>query len=125
MAATARMILQVDPAEKARWTAEARRAGVSTSEFVRRRTGAPELDPDLVITASEAEVLKWAAVEITEAAERMAKKLDAMHASLSEFHDPDWYEKIRVRVRAELEASGERLDLDKLRELGRIRELAA
>lgn len=117
MAATARMILQVDPAEKARWTAAARKAGISTSEFVRRRAGAAEVDPELVITPAEAELLKWAAVEINAAAARMAANLDAIHANLAEFHDPNWYEKIRARVRSELEASGERLDLAKLRDL--------
>lgn len=125
MAATARMILQVDPAEKARWTAEARKAGISTSEFVRRRAAGADPDPDLLLTPEEAEAIKLMTVEINSAAVRMAAKLDAMHASLAEFHDPDWYERIRVRVRAELEASGERLDLDKLRELGRLRDLAA
>ena len=125
MAATARMILQVDPAEKARWTAAARKAGISTSEFVRRAAAAPAIDPELTLTPVEAEFLKLAAVEINAAAARMAANLDSIHAKLAGLNDPEWYEKIRVRVRAELEASGERLDFDRLRDLGRLRDIAA
>lgn len=123
MAATARMILQVDPAEKARWTAEARKAGISTSEFVRR--AAAEHDPDLVLSPEDGELLRLMAAEVTAAAARMAEKLDAMSASLAEFHDPDRTEKMRAQARRELEASGERLDLDKLRAIFHQRAQAA
>lgn len=123
MAATARMILQVDPAEKARWTAEAKKAGISTSEFVRR--AAAVHDPELVVTPEEAEALRAMTAEVDAAIARMAENLSAMSADLAEFHDPDLLEKSRARARAELDASGERLDLDKLREIFGRRDLAA
>lgn len=123
MAATARMILQVDPAEKARWTAEARKAGISTSEFVRR--AAAEHDPELVITAEESEALKWATAEIAAAAARIAQNLDAIEADLKAMLDPNRDEQIRREARAALEVSGERLDLDRLRAIGQLRDRAA
>lgn len=122
MVATARMILHVDPLEKARWTAEARKAGISTSEFVRQAAAAH--DPDLVLTPQDAELLRIMAAEINAAATRMATNLDAMSATLAEIADPERNERIRAKALADLEASGERLDLGKLRELGRIRDRA-
>ena len=121
MAATARMILHVDPGEKARWVAEARKAGISTSEFVRR--AAAGHDPDLVITPEEAEMLKQVTAEVNAATARMASNLDAISATIAgiraDFHDEARHEEIRAAARAEYVALGSDFDLFK-----RLRELA-
>lgn len=44
MSATARLVVQMTPVEKSALDARARRAGVSTAEFVRRRLGDDTLD---------------------------------------------------------------------------------
>jgi hypothetical protein len=44
MTATARLVVQMTPVEKAALDRRARKAGVSTAEFVRRRVGPDDLD---------------------------------------------------------------------------------
>ena len=44
MTATARLVVQMTPSEKAALDARARRAGLPTAEFVRRRIGPDDLD---------------------------------------------------------------------------------
>jgi aromatic ring hydroxylase len=44
MAATARLVVQMTPAEKKALDAKAKRAGLPVSEFVRRRLSADDLD---------------------------------------------------------------------------------
>jgi hypothetical protein len=46
MAATARLVVQMSPEEKKSLDARARRAGISTAEFVRRRIEAESLDDE-------------------------------------------------------------------------------
>lgn len=106
MASTARMILVVDPAEKTRWTAEARKAGISTAEYLRRAAAAfdPRLDPD------EAELVRAAIAEITASATRMIAQLDETLASLDDLNDPEHEVRVRARIMAELEANPPRLD---------------
>lgn len=119
MAATARMILQVDPAEKARWTVEAHKAGISTSEFVRR--AAAEHDPELIITPQEAEILRVMTAEVNAAAARMAANLDSISATVREIiadlNDPVRDAEIRAQVRAEFAASGMKFDFSRLRDI--------
>ena len=115
MAATARMILQVDPAEKARWAAEAGRAGISTAEYLRRAAAA--FDPANEFGPGEAEMLRLLASELNDAATRIAANLDAALATARELNDPGREAAIKARVMAELEASGERLDFARLRGL--------
>ena len=114
MAATARMILQVDPVEKARWTAAARKAGISTSEFVRRAAAAPEVDPELILTREEAELIRGLSVELKGAAGRMAENLDALGAGMRRLthylSDPELVEARRSKVRVDVRAADEYLD---------------
>jgi hypothetical protein len=44
MAATARLIVQMTPGDKAQLDRRARAAGISTAEFVRRRIGNDDID---------------------------------------------------------------------------------
>jgi hypothetical protein len=44
MSATARLVVQMTPEEKSQLDRRARRAGVSTSEFVRRRVGTDTIE---------------------------------------------------------------------------------
>jgi hypothetical protein len=44
MAATARLIVQMTPGDKAQLDRRARAAGISTAEFVRRRIGTDDID---------------------------------------------------------------------------------
>ncbi len=44
MTATARLVVQMSPEEKRSLEGRARRAGISTAEFVRRRVGPDELE---------------------------------------------------------------------------------
>lgn len=61
MAATARLVVQMTPAEKTRLDAQARRLGITTSEFVRRRVA----DDDLIENREEIEALLSALSDAT------------------------------------------------------------
>lgn len=69
MAATARLVVQMTPAEKTRLDAQARRLGITTSEFVRRRVS----DDDLIENREEIEALLSA---LADAAPRILGHLD-------------------------------------------------
>lgn len=69
MAATARLVVQMTPAEKTRLDTQARRLGITTSEFVRRRVA----DDDLIENRAEIEALLSA---LSEAAPRILGHLD-------------------------------------------------
>lgn len=69
MAATARLVVQMTPAEKTRLDAQARRLGITTSEFVRRRVA----DDDLIENREEIEALLSA---LSDAAPRILGHLD-------------------------------------------------
>lgn len=69
MAATARLVVQMTPAEKTRLDAQARRLGITTSEFVRRRVA----DDDLIENREEIEALLSA---LNDAAPRILGHLD-------------------------------------------------
>ncbi|HLY55413.1 MAG TPA: hypothetical protein VKS60_07650 [Stellaceae bacterium] len=74
MAATARLVVQMTPEEKSALDACARRAGVSTAEFVRRRVG----DDDIEAYREEIEAL----LKIIEAAAtRILASLDGAVAT--------------------------------------------
>ena len=115
MAASARMILMVDPAEKTRWTEEASKDGISTAEFLRR--AATRYDP--MLTESEEAVATVALGEINAALERMILRLDQTLESSQPMNDPEVEAAYRVKVMAELQANPPPLDI------GRLRELAA
>lgn len=68
-AATARLVVQMTPTEKRRLTAQAKRLGVSTSEFVRRRVA----EDDLVESREEIEALL---ATLADAAQRIMASLD-------------------------------------------------
>lgn len=106
MSGSARMILAVDPDEKARWTAEAQKAGISTAEYLRRAAAAydPAIDPE------EAELVRAAIAEITASATRMIAQLDETLASLRDLDDPEHEARTRARIMAELAANPPRLD---------------
>ena len=69
MAATARLVVQMTAAEKTRLDAQARRLGITTSEFVRRRVA----DDDLIENREEIELLLAA---LADAAPRILGHLD-------------------------------------------------
>ena len=100
MASTARMILLVDPDEKARWTDEARKVGISTAEYIRR--AAANYDPEL--NSDEAKLLKAATVEVGASIERTAAMLDRSIAEMREANDPDRDARFRAKVMAEIDA---------------------
>ncbi len=111
MASTARMILVVDTAEKARWTAEAKKAGISTAEYLRR--AAAVYDPDF--TPEESAMLAAATQEVVASIGRMATTLDATIAGMREANDPDRDARFKAKVMAEL-AGKPVLDLARLRD---------
>lgn len=106
MASTARMILVVEPAEKARWTADARKAGISTAEYLRR--AAAVYDPEL--TPADIEMIRTLTVEASASIARSTAMLDAMIDSLDNLNDPAHEAQLRTRIMAELEADPPRLD---------------
>lgn len=106
MASTARMILLVEPDEKARWTAEAVKAGISTAEYIRR--AAAVYDPAL--TPADIEIIRTMTAEVGASIARSAAMLDGMIASLKDAADPALEVALRQRIMAELEASPPRLD---------------
>jgi hypothetical protein len=57
MSATARLVVQMPPAEKQSLDARARRAGLTTSEFVRRRVAEDSLESELEEHREEIEAL--------------------------------------------------------------------
>lgn len=69
MAATARLVVQMSPAEKTRLDSQARRLGLTTSEFVRRRVA----DDDMIENRAEIEALLDA---LADAAPRILGHLD-------------------------------------------------
>ena len=106
MASTARMILLVEPDEKARWTADARKAGISTAEYIRR--AAAVYDPEL--TPADIEMIRTMTTEVSASISRSAAMLDGMIASLHEAGDPAHEIALRQRIMAELEADPPCLD---------------
>lgn len=113
MASTARMILMVEPVEKARWTADARKAGISTAEFLRR--AAAVYDPEL--TPAEAEVAHLLIAEMQASVERMIARVDATLATVAAQDDDGRERQYRAKVMAELTANPPRLDFSQLRGL--------
>lgn len=77
MAATARLVVQMTPAEKTRVDAQAKRLGITTSEFVRRRVA----DDDLIENREEIEALLGA---LADAAPRILSHLDHSIAEAEE-----------------------------------------
>jgi len=57
MSATARLVVQMPPAEKQSLDARARRAGLTTSEFVRRRVAEDSIESELEDHREEIEAL--------------------------------------------------------------------
>lgn len=106
MASTARMILLVEPYEKARWTADARKAGISTAEYIRR--AAAVYDPEL--TPADIEMIRTMTAEVSASIARSAVMLDGMIASLKEASDPAHEVALRQRIMAELAANPPPLD---------------
>lgn len=113
MAASARMILMVDPGEKSRWAAEAGKDGISTAEFLRR--AAARYDP--LLAQGEEEIATVAISEINAALERMIVRLDGALATSQPMNDPVHEAEYRAKVMAELRANPPQLDLSRLREL--------
>ena len=106
MASTARMILLVEPDEKARWTDEAKKAGISTAEYIRR--AAAVYDPEL--SPADIEMFRTLTAEASASLARSTAMLDDMIASLKDLNDPAREAEVRARVMAELEANPPRLD---------------
>lgn len=106
MASTARMILVVEPAEKARWMADARKAGVSTAEYLRR--AAAVYDPEL--TPADIEMIRALTIEAGASIARSTAMLDAMIARLDDLGDPAQEARLREQIMAELRADPPRLD---------------
>ena len=106
MSGSARMILAVEPDEKRRWEGEARKAGISTAEFLRRAAAAydPSVDP------AEIEQVRAAIAEMSASATRMIATLDETLATLEAMDDPERDAKTRARIMTELEANPPRLD---------------
>ena len=111
MASTARMILAVEPDEKSRWEAEARKAGISTAEYLRR--AAAQYDPE--ISPDEMRLLEALMEEFNASLGRMVATLDGTLASLREANDPERDAHFKAKVMAELEGKPA-LDLSRLRE---------
>ena len=80
MAASARLVVQMTPKEKRALEARARRAGISTSEFVRRRVTADDLSEhreEIEALLSTLEISAPAILKSVEAAIATAAKLTA------------------------------------------------
>lgn len=112
MARTARVVVPVDPVEKARWADAARKSGVSLPELVRQRMA--EHDPALIITHEEAAVLKVMAAELNAGFERNTRA-EPHPAYCAD--DSAYQAEMKRRVMAELENSSVRIDLGRLDEL--------
>jgi hypothetical protein len=111
MASTARMILVVEPAEKARWEKEAKKAGISTAEFLRRAAAVYDSE----FTPDEMLMLEAAAKEMNASVGRMVATLDATLAVMRDANDPDRDARLKAKVMAELEGKPV-LDLARLRD---------
>lgn len=113
MASTARMILMVEPTEKARWAADARKAGISTAEFLRRAAAVYDAE----LTPAEVEVAKLLVAEMQASVERMIARVDATLASSAGHDDDERETSYRAKVMAELAANPPGLDFSRLRNL--------
>ena len=98
MAATARVILMVDPEEKARWTVEASKAGISTAEFL-RRAAADGVAPAL--SAKDDGLIRLAVEQISSSLRNMIATLDAVLDKPPPVIDAEHEAKIRAEVIAE------------------------
>ena len=111
MASSARMILLVEPDEKARWTDEARRAGISTAEYIRRAAAVYDTDVD----PDEAAMLKAATAEVNASIARTAANLDKTIAEMRDANDPGRDARFKAKAMAEIAAMPP-LHFDRLRE---------
>jgi hypothetical protein len=83
MAATARLVVQMTPQEKQALDSRAKRAGIPTAEFVRRRLNAPD---DLGESREEIEslllALEASAPQVLQSVESALASIAAMSATL-------------------------------------------
>jgi hypothetical protein len=100
-------IITVDRAEKARWKSAADQSGLSMAEYVRRAVQQVAEAP----TPEEIAEARVLAAEVNAAAARMEAMLDRTIARIEAAIDPAAEAKRRAEIYAELEASGQRLDL--------------
>jgi hypothetical protein len=88
MAATARLVVQMSPLEKRALDSRAKRAGVSTAEYVRRRLNAPD---DLGENREEIEnlltALEATAPQVLQSVDNAMASIAAMSAKLDDIKD--------------------------------------
>ena len=114
MPATARMIMMVEPTEKARWKAKAAEAGISTAEFLRRAASEgtePRLPP------AESELASVAIAEINGSIQRMIDRLDTVLNRPPPALNAKREREVREAATAEFEAAAERGYAARFREL--------
>lgn len=86
MAATARLVVQMTPQEKASLDARARQAGLPTAEFVRRRIGSDDLDEHRAEIEALLSGLEAAAPTILQSLDSSIARAKALEAELDRIH---------------------------------------
>lgn len=89
MTATARLVVQMSPREKRELDVRAKRAGVSTAEFVRRRLGADEIDEHREEIEALLLALEATAPAILESVDQALETIAAMSAKLENSRSED------------------------------------
>ncbi len=84
MPATARLVVQMTPGEKTILDQRARRAGISTAEFVRRRIGPDDLDDRREEIESLLAMLAGSAPNILRALDEAIETAGALHRAIDE-----------------------------------------
>ena len=88
MSATARLVVQMTPDEKNSLDTRARRAGISTAEFVRRRIGPDDVDDRREEIEALLAMLEGSAPNILRALDAAIETAGALQTALDEVRAP-------------------------------------
>jgi len=89
MTATARLVVQMSPREKRELDARAKRAGIPTAEFVRRRLNADEIDDHREEIEALLLALEATAPAILESVDQALETIAVMSAKLENSRSED------------------------------------
>ncbi len=115
MAATARVTVLFDPAEKAALQSHALAARISTGEYIKRAVTAYEMYEEVELTPDVMAQLETYAELLNSATRTMNAQLDATIARIDYTLDPAREDEIRARVTREIAG----MDLDGVADLFR------
>ncbi|UAJ10767.1 hypothetical protein [Polymorphobacter megasporae] len=116
MAATARVTVLFDPAEKAALQSHALAARISTGEYIKRAVSAYEMYEEVELTPDVMAQLETYAELLNSATRTMNAQLDATIARIDYALDPAREDEIRARVTREIAG----MDLDGVADLFRV-----